>query len=83
MTQTARRGMMKMKNQYFLMTVTAMAKRYDNISNNNNNNRFYIALFTPGGRPKALHIITPGHWALNHSLNHLSSLVGSMQPVQH
>ena len=44
---------------------------------------FYIVLFTPGGRPKALHIITPGHWALNHSLNHLSSLVGSMQPVQH
>ena len=45
--------------------------------------RCYIALFTPGGHPKALHIITPGHWALNHSLNHLSSLVGSIQPVQH
>ena len=33
--------------------------------------RFYIALFTPRGLPKALHIIIPGHWALNHSLNHL------------
>ena len=39
---------------------------------------FYIALFTPGGHPKVL--ITPGHWALNHSLNHLSSLVGRIQP---
>ena len=44
--------------------------------------RFYKALFTPRGRPKALHIITPGHWALNHSLNHLNFL-GSMQPAQH
>ena len=42
--------------------------------------RFYIALFTPGGCPKALHIITPGQWALIHSLNHLSSLMGSIQP---
>ena len=42
-------------------------------------NSLFIALFTPEGRPKALHIITPGHWALNHSLNHLSSL-GSIQP---
>ena len=29
---------------------------------------FYIALFTPGGRPKALHIITPGLWVLIHIL---------------
>ena len=28
----------------------------------------------------SLHIITPDYWALNHSLNHLSSL-GSIQPV--
>ena len=27
----------------------------------------------------ASNIINPGHWALNNSLNHLSSLVGSMQ----
>ena len=40
----------------------------------------HIALFTPGGRPKALHIITPGHWALIHTLNHLNSLLGSIQP---
>ena len=37
---------------------------------------FYIALFAPRGRPKALHIITPGHWALNHSLNNHSLLKG-------
>ena len=40
---------------------------------------FYKAFFTPEGRPKALDIITPGHCALYHSLNHLSSL-GSIQP---
>ena len=41
---------------------------------------FYIALFTPGGCPQGLHTITPGHWPLIHSLNHLSSLVRSIQP---
>ena len=43
--------------------------------------RFYIALFTPGGRPNELHIITPGHLALIHSLHHLPSLLGSMLPI--
>ena len=66
--------MMKMKNQYFLMTVTAMAKRYDNISNNNNNRPFlYCAFHARGASQSTSDIITPGHCALNHSL-------GSIQP---
>ena len=39
---------------------------------------FYIALCTSEGH---LNIINPGHWALIHSLNHLSPL-GSRQPLQ-
>ena len=42
--------------------------------------RFYIALFTPGGRPKALHIITPCHWALIHSLKQ-SQLPGGVNSL--
>ena len=42
---------------------------------------FKIALFTPKGcSQSASDIITPGHWALIQSLNHLSFL-GSIQPV--
>ena len=51
-------------------------------NNNNNNIRpfLYSAFHARGVSQSASNIITPGHWALNHSLNHLSSL-GSMQPV--
>ena len=49
---------------------------------NNNNDRFlHSALHTLKGVSKRFHIITPGHWALILSLNHLSSLE-SIQPVQ-
>ena len=42
----------------------------------------YSAFHTRKVSPSPFNMITPGHWALNHSLNHLSSL-GSIQPVLH
>ena len=48
---------------------------------NNNNQFLYSAFHTRRASQSASNIITPGHWALNHSLNHLSSL-GSIQPVR-
>ena len=49
------------------------------INNNNNILSLFSAFSLPNGCLKALQIITPGHWALIHSLNHLSSQ-GSIQP---
>ena len=62
-----------------------LLRKLANNNNNNNNNQFFIYISTFHTRrasQSASNIITPGHWAFIHSLNHLSSL-GSIQPVQH
>ena len=65
------------KKHSFLMEVSQ-----GKVNKNNNNNQFKkIALHIQRASQSASNIITPDHWALIPSLNHLSSL-GGLQPVQ-
>ena len=50
----------------------------NNNNNNNNKNPFLYSAFRDRGLSD---VNTPGHWALNHLLNHLSSPL-SVQPVR-